>query len=102
MAYSIDQLTGDIVINGFGKGIGDDPYSGLTDLKSVNPLTIPNEVSVSFATQSAIQAPHITNGSGSVVTTGGGLFLAATSLKLEQSQWIIFTNIGTATGISVN
>ena len=102
MAYQIDPTNGDLVITGFQNGIGSDPYSGLTDLKSVNPDSIANEASVSFSTKSVTQAPIITSGSGSVTTASSGLFVAATSLKLEQGQWIIFNSLPGGTGLSTN
>lgn len=50
MAYNIDQATGDLVIAGFQNGIGDDPYSGLTDMRNINIISVPGEASVNFST----------------------------------------------------
>ena len=50
MAYSIDN-NGDIVISGFNQGIGASPYSGLTDLRSVEIDSVPGEAAVNFATK---------------------------------------------------
>lgn len=50
MAYYQDPATGDIVINGFEKGIADDPYSGIGDVRNLNLITVPKEASVNFAT----------------------------------------------------
>ena len=96
--YQIDPSNGDIVITGFEKGIGDSPYSGMTDMRSVDPTSIPGEASVAFKTTPIFQAPVITNGAGSLSTTLGGEFLAASNLLLEQYQIITFSDIGTAVG----
>lgn len=61
MAYTIDPTNGDIIIGGFEKGIGESPYSGFTDIKSINPISIPGEASVSFSTQSVTAAPNYQN-----------------------------------------
>ena len=98
MAYTIDAK-GDLVIGGFDKGIGDSPYTGLTDLRSVDPLSIPGEVSVSYATTPVFKNPMLSgNTTGSLVTTSSGLFLAPSNLLLEGGQYITFSNLGGATG----
>jgi hypothetical protein len=97
--YNIDPLNGDIVINGFEKGIGDSPYSGLTDLKSINPSSIPGEASVSFATELVSAAPILTNYTGATLSTvSSGLVYFPTSQNIENNQYITFSSIGTATG----
>jgi hypothetical protein len=100
MAYSIDPQNGDIVISGFSQGIGTDPYSGLTDLKSVNIGSIPNEASVSFGTKSVSAAPN-TGSQTTTVTTASNLLLIPTSLNVESYQWVIFTSVGTS-GLTLN
>ena len=104
MAYSIDN-NGDIVISGFNQGIGASPYSGLTDLRSVEIDSVPGEAAVNFATKTATGAVVIVNDTtnGSLATTSGGLFLAPTSSKLETFQYIMFSSIGTAAGtVAIN
>src|SRR5260221_842283 len=91
MACSVEK-NGDIVISGLDKGIGDNPYSGLTDARSVNPLSIPNEASVSFSSATVTGAnvyPAATaaaDGAGNILVTG----LTAGHL-LEVGQAIIFS-----------
>lgn len=58
--YQVEQ-SGDIVISGFEQGIGDSPYAGLTDLKSVDIGSTPGEVSTTFSTQSVTQTKSYTN-----------------------------------------
>jgi len=66
MAYRAED-NGDIVINGFENGIGASPYSGLTDLKSVNISSIPGEVSVNFST--ALISPNAFTGTVGVLSS---------------------------------
>ena len=48
--YNVDPQNGDIVISGFENGIGDSPYSGLTDMRNINTVSIPGEADVNFST----------------------------------------------------
>jgi len=99
MAYKIDQTSGDIIIGGFDQGIGDSPYSGLTDMRSVDPTGLPGEASVSYATAPIFKNPQlINNTTGSLVTTSTGEFLAPENLKIETGQYIIINNLGGAVG----
>lgn len=56
MAYHVEGR--DLVIDGFEKGIADSPYQGIADLRNVNVISVPNEVSVAFATSSFNLAIH--------------------------------------------
>lgn len=47
MAYHIDPENGDIVLDGFDKGVADDPYSGLGDISQCS-IAVPNEISVGY------------------------------------------------------
>ena len=97
MAYSID-LQGDIIISGFEKGIAPSPYSGIVDMRSVDPVSIPGEVSVALSTSSIFKAPILTNQTGTLVTTLAGLLQVPISYALEWNQFITFSNLGGATG----
>lgn len=99
MSYSIDPSAGDLVIGGFDRGIGQTPYSGITDMKSVNPISIPGEASVSFSTASVEKAPILTNVVASVVITGNDLLLPVNA-TLESFQWVTFSSVGTS-GLSL-
>jgi hypothetical protein len=66
MATSIDPSTGDILIGGFEQGIGDSPYSGLTDMRNVNISSVPSEAAINFATSLASPPAW----SGTVVSAG--------------------------------
>lgn len=47
----------DIVIDGFEKGIADDPYSGIADMRNVNLISTPKEVAVQFANAASTLPP---------------------------------------------
>lgn len=61
MTVRYDKTSKDYVINGFERGIADDPYSGLGDMRNVQLTSVPKEASVNFSTQK-ISAPNV-NGS---------------------------------------
>lgn len=48
MSYHIEG--GDIVIDGFEKAIADSPYSGISDMRCIDPVSIPGEAPVGFST----------------------------------------------------
>lgn len=76
------QEQDELVIDGFEKGIGDSPYSGLTDLRNVNLISVPGEASAGFSTsqQSAIS---ITN---TFTVNTGTDFLTVTGTN--QGSWV--------------
>lgn len=53
MTYRIENK--DLIIDGWEKGISDDPYSGISDMRGMNIISIPGEASVNFATVKASQ-----------------------------------------------
>lgn len=48
MAWRLDAATGDIVIDGWEKGIGPSPFDGLQDLRTVNIDSVPGQVTTGF------------------------------------------------------
>lgn len=67
MAYHIEK-NGDIVINGWEKGVASSPHEGIGNLKNINISTIPGEAMVNFArtlsSQGAILSGTISNDTG--------------------------------------
>ena len=57
MAYSFQGT--DIVINGFEKGISDDPYRGINDMRGVNIISVPGEASVSYSQTNIAPLPVV-------------------------------------------
>jgi hypothetical protein len=100
MAYHIEPQTGDIVIDTFNAGIGSDPYSGLTDMKSVNPTTIPNEVGVSFSGNKGYTAPSLSIITATTASATNNITFT-TLTPLEVGQAIYLTNVGSS-GLSTS
>lgn len=99
MAYK--QLKdGTIIVSGFKNGIAESPYDGISDMRNVNIISIPNEVSVNFKT-SKISAPPT---AGSLTTTASvGDTVTLTGGNLEPGQAIFFTGLSnTGAGLANN
>lgn len=95
MAYEFDFATGDIVISGFEKGIGDSPYDGLTDLKNINIISLPKEASINFATQSVTS----TLVSGNLTSASGNVLTVSNFTNLENGNAIVFAGGSLPSGI---
>ena len=100
--YTVEEGkgAGDIVIGGFQNGIGASPYSGLLDVKGVNISSIPGEASVAFSTLPVIKYPNTINGTATVSTTNGGLFIASNSYAIEEQMCIKFSSVPSGSGLS--
>lgn len=84
-----------MVINGFQNGIADDPYSGISDMRNVNIISIPREASVNFST-SKVSYPTITNATvqSSDAAADTITFLSQTTLEARMSIVFSATTIG--------
>ena len=98
MAYRIDPRDNSLVIDGWQNGISDDPYTGLSDMRNVNIISIPGEASVNFAT-AVTSSPTVTaiqvtssDASADTIAFSGGAPL------LEDYMAVTFS--GTVGGIS--
>lgn len=85
MSYRYEKSTGDIVIDGWEKGIASSPHTGLGDLKCLNIATMPGEVSVNYARVQQSQQP-IT--AGTISAGGSGFVVYTGSPALLQGTWI--------------
>jgi len=81
MSYKLEGK--DIVVSGFDGGIADSPYKGISDIRNVDLISIPEEASVAFKTTTTItQSPLATqaftasSSSGLLLTWAGGTALA--------------------------
>ena len=103
MAYHVDPYDSSIVIDGFQNGIADSPYDGISDLRNINIISIPNEACVNFALQH-FSANTI---SGTLVSTDTGTNsavitqLAGYPLIANQTVIKFPTSIG-GSGIAAN
>ncbi len=91
MAYNIDpQDENALVFNGQEDGIADNPYAGVSDMRNLNNVTIPGEVSVNFAT-AKISPLTIANGSVSSADAGTYYLTYTGAANLENNMAINFT-----------
>lgn len=90
MAYRLEEK--DIVIDGWETGVAETPYAGLGDMRSVDNITIPGEVSIAMSTE-AMYTPlsTVTNKSVSV-DAGTNIFTWDGSSVLTVGQPIYFSN----------
>lgn len=97
MAFHFDSYDGSIVIDGFENGVGDSPYTGLSDVRNVNVTSVPGEAFVNFATAQITNNP-IAN----VVVTGlaANILSFAATAGLQNKMAIEFTQVGGLTGVS--
>lgn len=98
MAYTIDP-TGDIVINGFERGIGDSPHpgaqpligqygvGGLGNMINMNLVSVPGEASVNFSTSAQMDA----TATGTIVSANAGAdTILISGTNLQQLQAVTF------------
>jgi hypothetical protein len=113
MAWRQEKGTGDIVIDGWEKGIADSPELGIANIQSANITSVPGEVSVSFATTAGNIPPNQT-GVSYTGSSGGGTFtvssttgyydgmavkIASTSLGSNQVNALLVAGGGGSGGI---
>lgn len=92
MSYKIDGK--DIVISGFEKGISDSPYTGLSDMRNVDIISVPGEASVTFSTTLSSQT-NISSTTFTASNSGGDLLLTwSGSTSLPNNTAITLTNSG--------
>jgi len=96
MAYSIDPINGDIVIQGFQAGIADSPYTGISDLRNVNIVSTPGEAAINFATAKVSPAAL----SGSVTSAASSVCTFTGAAGLVNQMGVIFST-STLSGVSI-
>jgi len=90
MAYRYDSYDNALVIDGFENGIADSPYSGISDLRNVNTISVPGEGSVGFAT-SAISHGAIASGQVTSANAGTDVATFTGAANLENGMAIVFS-----------
>lgn len=100
MAHHFDTYDNSLVIDGWEKGVAENPYAGLADMRNMNIVPIPGEVSVNFAT-SQISSTNI-SGTITVTSLNTNAIGFAAVTGLENGMAIQFTNVGSLTGVSLN
>ena len=91
MAYSYDKSTGDIVINGWEKGIAVSPLKGIANMQAVNISTEIGEVMCNFSrtqqSQSSTTGTFTVTGSSTVGVSGN-------TAPIKTGSWITMTSTG--------
>jgi len=93
MAYRLEN--NDIVIDGWENGISDNPYTGIFDMRNVDPSTVPGEVSVAMKTETMYTQASIATKSYTV-DAGTDVFTYDGIVPLEVNTAIYFVNSGGA------
>lgn len=98
MAIHIDTTDENaIVFSGFENGIADDPYSGISDMRNVNIISIPGEASVNFSTgldsDSSFQGVSVISADAIANTI---TLSAPTALQTGQAIYFTVVNSGDA------
>lgn len=100
MSYHVEKATGDIVINGWEKGIAPDPYSGIADIRNMNLMSVPREASVNFSTS---QNSYNSITSGVVASASSGsdtITYTGTTGTPQAGMAVVFAGGSLPTGIT--
>lgn len=89
----------DIVIDGWEKGIADDPYEGIADLRNINILSTPREGSVNFAS-AAVTLPPVLNTTAFTCAAADNRITIATTAGFYEGMAIIINTLSGGTGLS--
>ena len=96
MAYTYEQSSGDIIINGWEKGIFPSPHQGIGDIKCANISTLTGEVMANYArvkqTDDYTKSGVLTIGNGGSISYTG----LAAGVYLKAGSWITVTNSSNA------
>ncbi len=97
MAYHYEKSTGDLVIDGWEKGIGTSPHKGLGNIQNANISTETGEVMASFG---RVQQTDAGDTSTNHTLTGVASDLIFTNYAVKAGMWInvtasTITNLGT-------
>jgi hypothetical protein len=99
MAYRTDIYDNSLIIDGWEKGIADDPFDGISDMRNINITSVPKEASVNFDTASACTASKFLI-DGTVISADSSTnFITVNSTTgLENKMAIYFTSLSGAWG----
>jgi len=100
MAYHFDKSDDSLVIDGWEKGIADNPFNGIADMRNANIISVPGEASVNFKTSSV--TPPASSGTMTTSSASGDTVSLSNNF-LETGQVIYFSSLSDATkGIALN
>lgn len=96
MAWNYEKDSGDLVFNGFEKGIAPSPHEGIANIINANTSTEMGEAMCSFQRTQQTQTATI-SGATFTATGGNNLGISGTSNYLFAGSWV---SIGSGLGIS--
>lgn len=99
MSYTIQNK--DIVIGGFQGGINDSVYSGPADMRNVELMTVPGEVSVALGTAQIVQPPAINSVAFAAVSGANTVSLVSVAGLYNSAAIVLNTSSasGPSTGV---
>lgn len=113
MSYHVEKSTGDIVIDGFSKGIAPSPHLGIANMQCIDLNTEPTEASLTYermredqaaissGTFNAFNATHITYSGNPTLIIGGWVTITASTISgLSTGTYYIIGVVGTTYQIS--
>lgn len=77
--FHYDKFDQSIVIDGFEKGVADNPFDGISDCRNLDITSVPGEASVAFSTSALTQPPTVVGLSFSVSAATDVLTVSATT-----------------------
>lgn len=90
----------DIVIDGFEKGIADDPYEGIADIRNMNITSVPKEAAVQFS-MAAVTLPPVLTSVAFTATAATDLITISSTTGFYTGMAVIINTIAAgATGLS--
>ena len=92
----------DIVVKGWEKGISDDPYTGIADIRNSNIASVPGELQVNFSTaqQSFVALTSVTISSSTAAAPG--VLTITSSPTLVSGMAITLSGTNLPSGLSTN
>ncbi len=98
MAYRVEGK--DLVISGFEQGIADTPYSGISDMRNMELITVPGEASVEPVLTAVTQPPAVSAVAYTAAASTDRLTVSSTTGYYSGMAIVLASN--TATGLSNN
>jgi hypothetical protein len=98
MSARFDNYDNSLVIEGWEQGIADSPYSGLSDIRNVNIISVPGETSVNFAT-AKVSSPVISQGTVVSADATADTITFTGASGLEQGMAVVFAGGSLPAGI---
>lgn len=89
----------DIILDGFEKGIAEDPYEGIADMRNMNMNSVPQEAAVQFS-MAAVTLPPVVNALAFTATGATDLITVASTTSYYNGMAIILNSVTGGIGLS--